>query len=318
VKTILLGLVFLSPPFLKNFILRVFCGAKIGRGVYIGWFAGIAARQIELGDHCAIRALTLIRLAGDFQVGKHSEISSFNLIYGSSSLQVGDESYIGPQSLINVEEPVQIGRGSALGPGSKVFTHGSFLPFNEGYWARRAGVKLGDKVWCAAGVFLQPGVEIGDDTFVNSCAVVTQSIPPGSVVEGNPAQVVFPIARLKRKMTPARLDVAMAQVLRDFVEIGLRRELGVCDISEADGYARATIAGQVYEIALVRSTDATPRALTSARKIYMVNRADWSPPAHALILDWRTMCASNATDRIYTCLRVFMLRYYGMRFRETE
>lgn len=317
-KTFWLGVVLLAPPFLKNFILRTFCGAQIGRGAHIGWFAGVSARRIELGAHCAIRALTVIRLDGDFHLGAHSEISNFNLIYGSSSLTIGDESYIGPQSLINVEEPVQIGNGSALGPGSKVFTHGSFLPYNEGYWARRAGVTLGDKVWCAAGVFLQPGVEIGADTFVNACAVVTQSIPPGSIVEGNPAQIVSAMARLKRKMTPARLDAAMAQVLRDFVEIGWRRELGVPEIVAEEGYARATIAGAVYEIALVRSTDATPRALTAPKKIFLVNRADWSPPPGAWIFDWRTMRAPTNSDRVCVALRVFMQRYYGIRFQTTR
>ncbi|MBI5302384.1 MAG: acyltransferase [Chloroflexi bacterium] len=315
-NTLLLGLVFLAPPFLKKILLRWFFNAKIGRHVELDWLTSIAARHIELGDHSAIRMGTLIRLNGDFKLGAYGEISIFNLIYGSSTFSAGNATYIGPQCIINAEETVQIGNGSALGPRSMVFTHGSFLPYNEGYWARRAGVTIGNKVWCAAGVFLHPGVEIGDDTFVNSRSVVMQSIPGGSVVEGNPAQVVYPIERIKRKMTPARLDAAMALVLRDFVEVGLRRELGVTEIEEREGYVRARWRGALYEIALVRATNDAACALTAPRQIYLVNRADWSAPAGAWVFDCRAQRTRYLADPIHTALRMFMLRYYGIRFED--
>ena len=35
-----------------------------------------------------------------------------------------------------------------------------------------------------------PGVEIGDGCVVGAGAVVTKSVPPGSVVAGNPAKII--------------------------------------------------------------------------------------------------------------------------------
>ena len=158
-KSLLFALVFVSPPFLKTWLLRWFAGARIERHAQIGWFSAVMGRSIVLEEYSSVRAFTLIKLDGAVQIGKYSEISSFNLIYGSSDLRIGEHCYVGPQSLINVEEPVLVGNGSALGPRWMIFTHGSFLPAHEGYWSKLAGVTIGDKVWCAAGVFLHPEID---------------------------------------------------------------------------------------------------------------------------------------------------------------
>jgi acetyltransferase-like isoleucine patch superfamily enzyme len=318
-RVLLLGLIFISPPFLKRLLLRWFCGARIGRHACIGWFSAVMGRHVELGEYSAIRPFTLIHVASQVKLGDYSEISSFNLIYGSSSLIVGDHSYIGPQSLINAEEQVRLGHGSALGARSVVYTHGSFLPYTEGYWAKLAGVTIGDRVWCAAGVFIHPGVEIGDDTFVNSRSVLTQSVPAGSVVEGNPAQVLYPMQRMKRKMSPRRVDAALAQLLCDFAEIGLRRELGLENVDESKYQLCFRWRGEPYRIALVPSTGDLAVAgepNTGVRQIFLVNRPGWSPPPGATVFDLATMRTPFASGCIPNVLRLFMQRYYGIKFRD--
>lgn len=318
-RTLLFGLIFISPPFLKKLLLQWFCSAKIGHRAHIGWFSSMMGRRIELGAHSVIRPFTLIKLANEMRLGSYSEISSFTLIYGSSSLIVGDNSYIGPQSLINADEAVRIGHGSALGARSMIYTHGSFLPYTEGYWVKLAGVTIGDKVWCAAGVFIHPGVEIGDDTFVNSRSVLTQAIPAESVVEGNPAKVVYPIERVKRKMSPRRRDAAIKQLLRDFATIGLRRELGLEAIEEGKYQLRFRWRGRSYHIALIPSAGDVvnlDRSAAGTRQIFVVNRPGWSPPPGAMVFDLTTMQTPFISDRIHTALRLFMQRYYGVRFRD--
>jgi acetyltransferase-like isoleucine patch superfamily enzyme len=319
VRVLLFALVFISPPFLKKILLRAFCAAKIGRHVHIGWFSSVMGRRIELGDYSVICPLTLINLAGLVRLGDYSEISSFNLIYGSSNLIIGVHSYIGPQSLINADEEVRLGNESALGPRSMVFTHGSFLPYTEGYWVKLAGVVIGNKVWCAAGVFIHPGVEIGDDSFVNSRSVLTQAVPAGSVIQGNPAQVVYSMERLKRKMSPRRVDAALGRLLRDFAEVGLRRELGLEVIEEEERQLWFRWRGRAYHIGLIPSTgsllDAT-QAAAGVSQILVVNRRGWSPPPGALVFDLVTMQTRFDSDRIHTALRRFMKRYYGIKFRD--
>ncbi len=319
-RALLFGLIFISPPFLKKWLLRRFCAARIGQHAHIGWFSAVLGRRVELGHYSVIRPFTLIRLDGDFRLGSYSEISSLTLIYGSSSLIVGDQCYIGPQSLINADEEVRLGNESALGPRCMVFTHGSFLPYTEGYWVRLAGVTLGNRVWCAAGVFIHPGVEIGDDTFVNSRSVVTQTIPPGSVVEGHPAQVVRSMDQVRRKMSPRRADAAALQMLHDFAEIGLRRELGLEEIEDRGHALRFRWHGQAYSIALVPSTGDLPEAMepiAGTRQIFLVNCPGWSPPPQSMVFDLLTMQTRFSSDRIHTALRLFMQRYYGVRFRDS-
>jgi carbonic anhydrase/acetyltransferase-like protein (isoleucine patch superfamily) len=230
---------------------------------------------------------------------------------------VGEGSYIGPQSLLNCEEDIRLGRGSALGARSMVYTHGSFLPYTEGYWVKLAGVTVGDKVWCAAGVFLQPGTEIGDNCFVNSMSVVSGSVPPGSVVEGNPAKVIAPMERLQRKMTPKRVDLALEHILRDFVELGLRRELRATAIEAASRRVNCVWRGQRYAIAMVPSEgDAPVNDSAGQRLICVANRPGWTPPAGALTLDLDTLRTPFNADPLHTALRLFFLRYYGVRFHD--
>jgi acetyltransferase-like isoleucine patch superfamily enzyme len=316
-RMLLFGLLFILPPFMKPWVLRRFCGAHIGRRVSIGWFASIAAREIELGDYAAVRAATLIRLDGAFRLGRQSEISNFCLIYGASDLEIGDQCYIGPQCLLNCDEPVRMGYYSALGPRSMVFTHGSFLPFTQGYWVKLAGVTIGSYVWCAAGVFLHPGVEIGDECFVNSRSVVTQSIPSGLVVEGNPARVVQPMEAVRRKMSPRRVDAALQQVLRDFATVMLEREMGITAIERSANRLAFAWEGRRYVVLIVPSTSAAgaiPTAAPGEIIVYLANLPEHRPPPELLWLDVTTLSARVTGDPVYESLRIFMQRYYGMRF----
>jgi len=316
-RTLLFGLLFILPPFLKPWVLRRFAGARVGKHVSIGWFASIAAREIELGDYAAVRAVTLIRLDGAFRLGRQSEISNFCLIYGASDLVIGDQCYIGPQSLLNCDESVRMGYYSALGPRSMVFTHGSFLPFTQGYWVKLAGVTIGSHVWCAAGVFLHPGVEIGDECFVNSRSVVTQSIPSGSVVEGNPARVVQAMDAVRRKMSPRRVDAALQQVLRDFARVTLEREMGITEIERSPNRLAFVWEGRRYEVVIVPSTsqkEMLPASAGDITTVFLGNLPEHTPPTNLLWLDVVGLSATLSDDPVYVALRIFMQRYYGMRF----
>jgi acetyltransferase-like isoleucine patch superfamily enzyme len=318
-QMILSGLVFISPPFLKKWLLSWFCGAKFGKHAQIGWFSAVIGKNIEMGEYTIVRPLTLINLDGDVILGPYSEVSSFCLFYGSSTFRLGQGSYVGPQSLVNVDEEVTIGDGSALGARTMIFTHGSFFPYTEGYWVKLGGVNLGNRVWCAAGVFIHPGIEIGDDSFINSMSVVTQSIPPGSIAEGNPAKVVHPMERLKRKMTSKHVDLALVKIIKDFHEIGLRRELGVV-VEQIDQYSYRFLFSKIYyQIRLVPSTATyEPEVSQDVRMIFVSNQPDVVFPENSFVFDVPKMVTPFSKDKIHTALRLFMLRYYGMRFLDSN
>ena len=50
-----------------------------------------------------------------------------------------------------------------------------------------APIRIGDRAWVTADVFVAPGVTIGDGVVVLARASVLSDLPPWSIVEGNPA-----------------------------------------------------------------------------------------------------------------------------------
>ncbi|MBD5331350.1 MAG: acyltransferase [Bacteroides sp.] len=51
-------------------------------------------------------------------------------------------------------------------------------------------IQIGDNVWIGDKVTILPNVEIGEGCIIGANAVVTNNIPPYSVVGGNPAKVI--------------------------------------------------------------------------------------------------------------------------------
>lgn len=319
-RTLILVLVFIAPPPLKRYILEWFSKARVGKGVRIGWFSAVVGRRIELGDYSEIRALSLIRCDGDVELGAYSIVSNMVLAYGSASLRVGPHCYIGPQCLINADEDVLLGRRSALGPRCQLFTHGSFLPFTEGYWAKYGGIRIGDRVWIASGVFIQPGVVVGDHAFVNARSVLSQHVASGEVVQGPPSVPVARIEDLKRKMTPKRVDRAVRHMLERFAEIVLRRGRGI-EVEQAEGGDLLFgYRGRRYRVLLVPSEPMAPPAGdpdSEERWIVVVNRPGWKPPAGAggvRVFALDKMTAATPDDPIQEDLWSFLRRYFGVTF----
>ncbi|MCS6841405.1 MAG: acyltransferase [Roseiflexus sp.] len=315
-RPLFIALILLAPPSFKPWLMRVLLGARIGRNVRIGWFAGISARHIAIGDESDIRALTFISCHGDVIIGRYSIISSFVLAYGAADLIIGDHAYIGPQTFINCDENVRIGNYSALGARCMIYTHGSFFPYTEGYWVKFGPVTIGDYVWCAAGVFIHPGVTIGDHVFVNSRSVVTRDVASGDAVEGFPAQAVTSMDRLKRSMSPRRRDAAARQILDHFVELGLRRELRL-DVRQCDGQVAFRYRGKQYRLLCIPS-DGDPPSFEDGhayRVVALVTRPDWTPPAGAAVypLDLIAYRTPRSNDPIHHALRIFLMRYYGVQ-----
>jgi acetyltransferase-like isoleucine patch superfamily enzyme len=317
--TLIFALLFILPPSLKPWVLRICCGAQIGRHVQIGWFASVMGRQISMGDYSEVRALTLIRCDGPISIGRYAVISSFTLVYGAAGLRIGEHSYIGPQCLINTEEEVRLGRWSALGARTMVYTHGSFLPYTEGYWVRFGPVTIGDYVWCAAGVFLQPGAEIGDDSFVNSRSVVSGALPPGTIAEGNPAKAVGEMARMRRPMSPRRVDAAAAQMLRHFAELVLQQGMGVSVAEERGSAVRFSYKRRSYAIvpAPAHGLPPAPRP-PGEQTIWLISRPAWRPADTTRWLDLTANLMTHDRDPLYHELTLFLKRYYGIQLEYAE
>jgi carbonic anhydrase/acetyltransferase-like protein (isoleucine patch superfamily) len=242
------------------------------------------------------------------------------MVYGSASIIIGKHCYIGPQSLINADEDVRIGNHSALGPRCSIFTHGSFLPYTEGYWVNFGSVLIGDYVWVGAEVFIHPSVRVGDNVFVNSRSVLKEDVPAGQVAEGFPAKRVADMDKVRRSMSPNRVDGAAWQMLAHFAEVVLRRGMGIEVRDDAHHQLSFHYRGREYLVLYIASEGPVPPAHDlddRKRVIFLINRANWEPPSalkNPMGFDLTTMRTRFSRDKIHAKLWDFMRRYFGVTF----
>lgn len=318
-RGLVFGLVFILPPFLKKVVLRWLCGAKIGPKATIGWLSSVMGSNIEIGQYCSIKPLTLIRCDGEVKLGNYTEVSSFSLIYGCGNFQTGDKCYIGPQSLINLSEDVVLGSKVGIGPRTMIFTHGSFLPYTEGYPVRFGKVTVGDNVWMAAGVFVHPGVIVGDNVFVNSRSVITENIPSGQAVEGFPAKPVMKMDMLQRRVTPTIKDKLIAHIFNHYISFLVRTRRGI-EIGQSSKTSREVrVKGRDYRIILVGSEPKESLGLGAdeSRKIIILsNRVDLKPEIYgsAVVFDFVNLKTQYSRDELCRELNLFFKQYYGIVF----
>lgn len=316
-RKLVLALLLLAPPWLKKFLLRRFFGAKIGRGARIGWFALVRGQRIEIGDYARISGLAMLQCR-EVLIGDYTVIGNRVHVYGPASFAIGRHSVLGAETMVNVWEDVRIGDLTAIGARTMIVTHGTALPYTEGYWVKFAPVTIGSRVWIGSGAFIQPGITIGNEVFVNAMSVVKRDLPAGSVAEGYPARVVAPMERLRRAMSPGAVDDAARSMLAHFAEVGLRRERGVQPTADAEGALTFKFHGRDYLVACVPSEGPLPSALGSGgrrRVVLLLNRPQWSPPAGlegALAIDLTTMRTPPPRDPIHRALEGFLRGYYSL------
>lgn len=78
---------------------------------------------------------------------------------------------------------VHIGAHSYIAFEARILTHD--MTRNK-----RAHTRIGENCFIGGRSMILPGVEIGDHCIVGAGAVVTKSVPSGSIVAGNPAKVI--------------------------------------------------------------------------------------------------------------------------------
>ena len=109
-------------------------------------------------------------------------------------VRIGTDVHIGADVLMETGFPswISIGNGVQIGMRSTIIAHyHGLLPKDEDL-KDYVSVRIEDDVNIGAGVIILPNVTIGHGAVVTAGSVVTSSVPPLTVVQGNPAK---PIAR---------------------------------------------------------------------------------------------------------------------------
>jgi len=148
----------------------------------------------RFGTHCALGAR--VRFWGPVRVfiGSHSALFDDVIIAGVGEVRIGDRSSVGHNSVLVSRERIQIGNDCMLAAFCYVLDvdhefANPARPIPE-QGLRIKPVVIGNDVWVGAGSFILRGVTIGDGAVVGANSVVTEDVPPYSVVAGSPARIV--------------------------------------------------------------------------------------------------------------------------------
>jgi acetyltransferase-like isoleucine patch superfamily enzyme len=105
-------------------------------------------------------------------------------LHRARGVQIGKGVWIGYDVILETSRPylITIEDGSSIGMRVTVIAH-----FRESQ-----GVKIERDAFVGPGVIILPNVVVGQGAVITAGSVVTQSVPPMTVVQGNPA---VPVAR---------------------------------------------------------------------------------------------------------------------------
>ena len=147
------------------------------------------ARAVVLGDHVSCYA------GCSFAIGPNGscQVGNFTLLNGAL-LMAEQRIEIGSHCLVSWNVGIADSDFHPLEPAQRLIDAQALAPFFKDRPKRpilqTAPVIIADNVWIGMNAVILKGVNIGENSVVAAGAVVTKSVPPNSVVAGNPAVVV--------------------------------------------------------------------------------------------------------------------------------
>ncbi|TFZ63883.1 acyltransferase [Hymenobacter sp. UV11] len=171
---------------------------KAGDGVR---FSGLGTGGLTLGDRVSIGAFSQVIVStslaepGQFiRLGHRVGIGEFAYLGGGGGLSIGDDCIIGQYFSCHPENHL----------------HGDPDQLIRLQGVTRQGISIGANCWIGSKVTVLDGVSIGAGSVVAAGAVVTRSVPAGSVVAGVPARIIKRRAALPTPQAPLTVALAAA------------------------------------------------------------------------------------------------------------
>jgi UDP-2-acetamido-3-amino-2,3-dideoxy-glucuronate N-acetyltransferase len=143
----------------------IFPDVELGEGTRIGNYVMIR-EATRIGRGCVIGSY--VDIEGDVQIGNHVSLQSG--CYITRGVVIGDEVFCGPRILTMNDRNISYRRAAMT-------------------FVRRAP-RILRAARVGGGTVLLPGVTVGENAFVAAGSVVTQDVPDGMRVAGNPAHAI--------------------------------------------------------------------------------------------------------------------------------
>ena len=162
---------FFTPPLVVSFVYWRRYGAKVSPRAEVE-----LTDNLQFGPGCVVSSFTKIKATlGTLRVGSHVHIATQCFLdTGPGGLTIGDHTMIGPLvCIVSVNYSYMGLTPVALQPKTS------------------KGIRIGSGVWIGAGCMILDGADIGDNVIVTPNSVVSRRVPENTVVQGNPAEIIF-------------------------------------------------------------------------------------------------------------------------------
>jgi acetyltransferase-like isoleucine patch superfamily enzyme len=158
---------------------------EVGNDVSIegpGYLHCLSERGVRIGSHTSIARNVWLHCGG----------TSEDYVHGH--FEIGNHSFIGPNAVIGAGGGITIKNNVLIGPGVVLSSENHNIadpqiPIRE-QGVSRQGVVIEEGCWIASKAIILDGVTIGHDSVIAAGAVVTQDVPPLTIVGGVPARVL--------------------------------------------------------------------------------------------------------------------------------
>jgi acetyltransferase-like isoleucine patch superfamily enzyme len=146
------------------------------------------------------------------EIGEGSIMEGNLVLDREASITIGRNTFIGGSMVVSAMR-IEIGDDVLISWGCNIHDHDSHAIgwkfreqdvrdwyHNKKDWTHVPvkAVKIGNKSWVGLNVIILKGVEIGEGSVVAAGSVVTKTVPPWTIVAGNPARVIREIPLAER------------------------------------------------------------------------------------------------------------------------
>lgn len=147
----------------------------------------------------------VLNSAARLSIGEGSIVQATITSEGSSTVvKIGNNSFIGNSHIISCER-IEIGNDVLISWGCYIVDHNShaiswknrqedvknwFIGKKNWNYVVKKPIFIKDKSWIGFNSIILKGVTIGEGAIVGAGSVVTKSVPPYTIVAGNPAKII--------------------------------------------------------------------------------------------------------------------------------
>lgn len=145
--------------------------------------------KIKIGEHSSLRGeIFIFKHGGSVVIGDYVFFGPNSKIWSSSKIVIGNHVLISHNVNIHDNDSHPLDFLKRQGQTIEQLTTLEML--NDGYGVSEKPITIEDNAWICFNAVILKGVTIGKGAIVAASSVVTQDVPPFTIVAGNPAVVI--------------------------------------------------------------------------------------------------------------------------------